>query len=252
MAIVIERTTSFAYTTGANVTTYFSGSPSVGNSVIATSHWYWSSTSDPGAATVTDDATGGSNSYSTDKHQPSDYAAHGTAVAATISRAQIARTKSGLGVTSAVNGSQSVCVAMEVSGLHSSTPVAGSGGIDSDDATSPFQVSTGTLSQTGELIVGAGTFNGVGTEKNIANSWSVTPTTLFEHSYAETSSGEDSVAAYYIAPSTAAIDVGFSCDEVQPNRVAIAFVRYAPAAASNPLARAYGPDGQRVFTGLRM
>jgi hypothetical protein len=252
MAIVVERVTSAAFSSGANVTTYFSGTPSVGNSIISTTHWYLGNTSDPGAPTVTDDATGGSNSYGADKHQPSDYESKGTVVCATISRAQIARTKSGLGVTSVVNGVESVCVALEVGGLHASTPVAGSGGIDNDDPSSPYQVSTGTLSQIGELIVGAGTFNGTGTEQNISNSWSVTPTTLFEHSYVETSFGEDSVAAYYLASSTAAIDVGYSTDNSYQDRVAIAYVRYAPTAASNRLARAYGPDGQRVFTGLRM
>lgn len=224
MAIVVERTSPKVDSTGATGTSYFTGTPTVGNRIIVAANDWQPNTN--ATFSATDDATGGSNTYVVDKHQYG-----GTSENCDIASAKVDRTRSGLGVSAAYSAGYLCFAAMEVSGLDAAAPVDVA--VGAAVQTSPFEVSTGTLAQADELIVGVFSFNAprAGNFAIAPTTWGgLNPTTLWINDGLQINA-EYGAAAYKIVSSTSAVNVGFSANINGNSGTAIAAVSFKAAAA---------------------
>jgi hypothetical protein len=205
MSITVVRQASVVDSSSNVASPAFTGTPTVGNDIIPTLISF-NGAAAPTITSIVDNASGGSNSYSTQKLQ--DNGLDDTSV---VSRAEVARTLSNLSVTITLNSGSVLCAsAIEVSGL-GATPLDVAVGLGTD-ITSPFTLATGTLAQADELIVGVFTFQatGLGNHGIAIEQWSgVSPTTIFVNDGGGINS-EYGAAGYRIVSSTSSVTTSFS------------------------------------------
>jgi hypothetical protein len=147
MAVRVLNASTIPNVSSGNITMTFTGiEPALGNVIVVTAIAIGTAT-----GTYTDDATGGSNTY-TSQHNQSNAASGFNDARAQAASAPVLRSLSGLVVTGVHTSNTGFAgCALEVSGLASSTKDISSG---SDLDTSPTSTSTGAMQDSGELIIG--------------------------------------------------------------------------------------------------
>jgi hypothetical protein len=225
VAIVVERTTAKATVGSGTATVSFVGTPTIGNRIITPGEvWSSAGTGDPG---ISDQD---SNSYTVHISQL-DGGSEGRAL---VASAPITATRSGLQVSWTATGSDQTKTfsAMEVSGLDSS-PVDITIGSNAD-ATTPYELSTGTLAQADEIVVASFVFIGVADqfEGIDLTTWGgINPVTLWLED-GPGIVGEFGAAGYEIVASTTAVNVGFLNTVTASQPVAVAITTFKAGATA--------------------
>jgi hypothetical protein len=222
MAVSVVRTSTYVDSSTPIATTFFSGTPTIGNYVAVTTTEYSTS-----QCVCTDDATGGSNSYTTHR------AANAFSNSASIARAKLDRTKANLGVTVNCGSGLFAAGAIEISGVVSTNPVD----LDSSqttDTTSPWTLALSSPAQTDEILIAAFSFaaSSFGTHNITADQWTgATPTTIFVND-GPSINGEYGAGAYLITTDLTARTVSFSANNNggQPSPIQVISLKGAPAA----------------------
>lgn len=225
MAIVVERTSPKVDSSGASGTSFFTGTPTVGSRIIVAAHGY---AGQEQTLTVTDDATGGSNTYAVDKHQ---YGGAGSG--ADVASGAVSRTKSGLGVTAAYDVGFICFAAVEVSGLVDAAPIDVAVS-SATDQTSPFEISSGALAQADEFVIcafqyGANSLNNHGIA---LGTWTnATPSLLYVNDGTAINS-EYGAAGYAVVSNAAGVTARFTSTVTPSAYVSpLVLVSYKAAAA---------------------
>jgi hypothetical protein len=155
----------------------------------------------------TDDATGGSNTYTTHR------AATTGSNRASVARAKLDRTKANLGVTVNCGAGNFAAGAIEISGVADTNPVDLNAS-QTTDTTSPWTLSLSAPAQTDEILIAAFSFaaSSASTFNITADQWSgATPTAIFIND-GPSIAGEYGAGAYLITNDLTARTVSFSAN----------------------------------------
>lgn len=204
MAIIVVRTTAKATTASGNASASFTGVPRAGNRVIALGHTYGGGGSAPPPPTVTDQV--GSAYKVHISHNDSGDAARSAVVSGILAQDRDANQ-----ITWANAAFSNTFAAMEVSGTDFDSPRLTASG---RDATSPFELATGTLLHGNCLVCSCFAFIGsADQDENIAaNTWGGNnPSTLWTND-GPGIVGEFGAGAYAIVSGVGTFNVGFVAD----------------------------------------
>lgn len=223
MDIVVVRQATTIDSSSNVASPQFTGTPSANNTIIAFQEG-WDSGGDAAPGSCADDASGGSNSYSS-----VIYAEHASQNNnCEVFRATVVNTLSNLTVTiTSSTGNVLAASAIEVSGL-GSTDIATS---VVNDSASPWLLASGALAQPDALVLAGFSFaaGGLGSWGITIDQWNgVTPTTLFVIDGAGINS-EYGAYGYRIVSSVASITASFSASDngTGPSPVVLAVFKAA-------------------------
>jgi hypothetical protein len=237
MAVSVVRTSTYVDSSASSATTFFSGTPTVGNYVAVTTTEYTTT-----QCVCTDDATGGSNSYTTHRAVVS-----GGSNRASVAKAKLDRTKANLGVTVNCGAGLFAAGAIEISGVVDTNPVDLDASQTTDD-TSPWTLALSAPAQTDEILIAAFSFGAanLGTHNITIDQWSgATPTAIFINDGPSINS-EYGAGAYLITTDLTARTVSFSANnngvEASPIK-AISLKGASSATLDQKVYRYFNDDG---------